>query len=134
MYFAVINTLLKQFKKKLKYKITEIMMSNNNLYLKETTNMNSEIFDIENNQYIEEPWTIIESYFKGQQLERFVRHQLESYNNFVGYQIIKTIEMFNPVHIKSENDFDAKSGKYSLEMFIIFHQELSGDSLVIMAA
>jgi len=77
-------------------------------------------FDIEHNAYIEEPWTIIESYFEGHHLDRLVRHQLESYNNFVGYQIIKTIEMFNPVHIKSENDFDLKSGKYSLEMFITF--------------
>ena len=59
--------------------------------------------------YIEEPWTIIESYFKGHHLERLVRHQLESYNNFVSYQIIKTIEMFNPVHIASEHDYDAKS-------------------------
>ena len=79
-----------------------------------------EPYDLENNQYIEEPWTIIGSYFKDLHLERLVRHQLESYNNFVGYQIIKTIEMFNPIHIKSENDFDAKSGKYSLEMFITF--------------
>jgi DNA-directed RNA polymerase II subunit RPB2 len=79
-----------------------------------------EPYDLENNQYIEEPWTIIDSYFKDQHLERLVRHQLESYNNFVGYQIIKTIEMFNPIHVKSENDFDAKSGKYSLEMFITF--------------
>jgi len=70
--------------------------------------------------YIETPWTIIESYFRDQHLERLVRHQLESYNNFVGYQIIKTIEMFNPVHIKSENDYDAVSGKYALEMFITF--------------
>jgi len=73
-----------------------------------------------NDPYIEAPWTIIESYFRDQHLERLVRHQLESYNNFVGYQIIKTIEMFNPVHIKSENDFDSKTGKYSLEMFITF--------------
>jgi DNA-directed RNA polymerase II subunit RPB2 len=77
-------------------------------------------FVIENNQYIEDPWTVIESYFKDQHLDRLVRHQLESYNNFVGYQIIKTIEMFNPVHIKSEEDYDEKSGKYSLEMFITF--------------
>jgi hypothetical protein len=28
--------------------------------------------------------------------------------------------MFNPVHNKSENDFDAKSGKYFLEIFIKF--------------
>ena len=77
-------------------------------------------FDINNDPYIETPWTIIESYFEGKHLERLVKHQLESYNNFAGYQIIKTIEMFNPVNIKSEQDFDAKSGKYSLELFITF--------------
>ena len=81
---------------------------------------NNNEFNIEENKYIEEPWTIIESYFKDQHLDRLVRHQLESYNNFVGYQIIKTIEMFNPVHIKSENDYDEKTGKYSLEMYITF--------------
>jgi DNA-directed RNA polymerase beta subunit len=70
--------------------------------------------------YIETPWSIIDSYFRDQHLDRLVRHQLESYNNFVGYQIIKTIEMFNPVHIKSENDYDPVSGKYALEMFITF--------------
>jgi len=83
------------------------------------TNLNEE-FDIENEPYIETPWDIIESYFKGQQLERFVRHQLESYNNFVGYQIIKTIEMFNPLHIASEQDYDPQSKKYALEIFITF--------------
>jgi len=77
-------------------------------------------FDIATEQYIETPWSIIESYFKGQHLDRFVRHQHESYNNFVGYQIIKTIEMFNPVHIASEQDFDLESKKYSLELFITF--------------
>jgi DNA-directed RNA polymerase II subunit RPB2 len=77
-------------------------------------------FNIKENKYIEEPWTIIESYFRDQHLNRLVRHQLESYNNFVGYQIIKTIEMFNPIHIKSENDYHAESGKYSLEVFITF--------------
>jgi DNA-directed RNA polymerase II subunit RPB2 len=79
-----------------------------------------DVFDIENEPYIETPFNIIESYFKGQQLERFVRHQLESYNNFVGYQITKTIEMFNPVHIASEQDYDASSKKYALEIFITF--------------
>jgi DNA-directed RNA polymerase II subunit RPB2 len=76
--------------------------------------------NIDVNRYIEQPWDVIESYFKGQHLDRLVRHQLESYNNFVGYQIIKTIEMFNPVHIASEQDYDAKSGKYALEIFITF--------------
>jgi DNA-directed RNA polymerase beta subunit len=78
------------------------------------------IFDIINDPYIETPWNIIETYFKDKHLERLVKHQLESFNNLVGYQIIKTIEMFNPVNIKSEQDFDPKSGKYSLEIFITF--------------
>ena len=101
----------------------------NNKYNTQTYTSNSKMskaiidgnnYDIVNNPYIEDPWTIIESYFKDQHLDRLVRHQLESYNNFVGYQIIKTIEMFNPIHIKSENDYDAKTGKYSLEIFITF--------------
>ncbi|MFY7729892.1 MAG: LAGLIDADG family homing endonuclease [Flavobacterium sp.] len=88
----------------------------------ETTNTGNfkDLFDIEHEPYIETPWTIIESYFKGQQLERFVRHQLESYNNFVSYQIVKTIEMFNPVHIASEHDYDPVSKKYALEVYITF--------------
>ena len=75
---------------------------------------------LEAGQYIEEPWDVIQSYFKGNHLERLVRHQLESYNDFVNQQIPKTIEMFNPVKIASENDYDPKSGKYALEMYVSF--------------
>ena len=78
------------------------------------------VFDI-NNPYIETPWNVIESYFKNQHLDRLVRHQLESYNNFIGCQIIKTIEMFNPVRIVSENDYDPVSKQYRLEILIAFN-------------
>ena len=47
-------------------------------------------------------WNIIESYFKGKHLKRLIRHQLESYNQFVTSQLKKTIEMFNPVVIHDE--------------------------------
>ena len=70
--------------------------------------------------FIEQPWNVIESYFKNCHLEQLVRHQLESYNDFVNYQITKTIDMFNPVIIKSENDYDSKSDKYKLEIYITF--------------
>jgi len=83
-------------------------------------NLPTEVFDITKDPYIETPWNIIESYFKGHHLERFVRHQLESYNNFVGYQITKTIDMFNPVRIASEQDYDPVSKKHSLEIMITF--------------
>ena len=46
-------------------------------------------------------WKIIESYFKGHHLERLVRHQIESYDNFVNKQIKKTIDMFNVVNVHS---------------------------------
>jgi hypothetical protein len=37
--------------------------------------------------YIETPWTIIQSYFKDQHLMQLIRHQIESYNDFVMNQI-----------------------------------------------
>ena len=70
--------------------------------------------------YVEEPYHIIESYFQGQHLERLVRHQIESYNHFVGYQLPRTIQMFNPVTIRSENDYVADKNKYLLEIFLSF--------------
>lgn len=76
---------------------------------------------IDNNmEYIEEPWDIIGSYFKGHHLKQLVRHQIESYNDFVSYQIQKTIGMFNPVHVRSEHDYNKIHNKYTLELFINF--------------
>jgi DNA-directed RNA polymerase II subunit RPB2 len=83
-------------------------------------NSAEETFDIQNDPFIETPWKIIGSYFKNQHLECLVRHQIESYNNFIGYQILKTIEMFNPINIKSEDDYNSELNKYSLELFISF--------------
>jgi DNA-directed RNA polymerase II subunit RPB2 len=70
--------------------------------------------------YIEEPYALIESYFAGQHLERLVRHQIESYNHFVNYQLPRTIQMFNPVIIRSENDFVSDKEQYFLEVNISF--------------
>lgn len=90
-----------------------------NMSTKISSNQN-ESFDIRNDPFIETPWKIIESYFKNQHLECLVRHQIESYNNFIGYQILKTIEMFNPINIKSDDDYNSELDKYSLEIFINF--------------
>lgn len=71
-------------------------------------------------EYVEEPYAVLESYFRGQHLDRLVRHQIESYNHFVNFQVLRTIEMFNPVNIRSENDFVAENGQYFLETFVSF--------------
>jgi DNA-directed RNA polymerase beta subunit len=70
--------------------------------------------------YIEEPGYLLESYFEGKHLERLVRHQIESYNHFVHYQIQRTIQMFNPVIIHSENDYIPERQQYFLEIQIHF--------------
>ena len=71
-------------------------------------------------EYIEEPFQILESYFHGKYLERLVRHQIESYNHFINYQIQRTIEMFNPLIVRSENDYVEQQDKYMLEIHISF--------------
>ena len=63
---------------------------------------------------------MIGSYFENGHLERLVRHQLESYNEFVSNQIERTIDMFNPVNIASEQDYDRVLKKHRLEIIIEF--------------
>jgi len=65
-------------------------------------------------------WPVIGSYFEGRHLEQLVRHQIESYNEFITNQIPQTIEMFNPVCIRPENSFHAETKKYALEAKIHF--------------
>ena len=72
-------------------------------------------------KYIEAPWEIIGAYFADQPLPRLVRHQLESYNDFVTFQIQKTIQMFNPVNIHSDHDYNPLVNKYALDVYITFN-------------
>ena len=71
-------------------------------------------------QYIEEPWKIIESYFEGQYLQRMVRHQIESYNDFISHKIRTTIDMFNPIRIVSLNDYNNEVKLFKIEIEIQF--------------
>lgn len=98
----------------------KISTSTSNTSASSSTEKPIKKFNPSEDKFIETPWTIIESYFKDKHLERLTRHQIESYNNFVGLQIVRTIEMFNPVNIRSENDFDKETGKYALEVFVTF--------------
>lgn len=68
----------------------------------------------------EEPWVLIQSYFKNHHLKQLIRHQLESYNYFVNTQIENTIEMFNPVNICSEHDYIKEHNLYRLEIQVSF--------------
>jgi DNA-directed RNA polymerase II subunit RPB2 len=83
--------------------------------MQSTKSIDNEI-DVDN--YIEEPHIIIDSCFRGRHLKRLVEHQVESYNDFIQFQVPRTISMFNPVHICSEHDLDKAVNKHRLEMFV----------------
>ena len=61
-------------------------------------------------------WKIIETYFEEGHLKQLIRHQLESYNTFINSQIPETINMFNPLIIRNESDYNSKEKKYKLEL------------------
>ena len=83
-------------------------------------NFNDEELNKKNISEKEIPWTIINSYFSNQHLKQLIRHQIESYNDFISRQIPHTIEMFNPVLITSEQDYNKELKKYGLEVYINF--------------
>ena len=67
----------------------------------------------------DDKFSIIEANFRGnQKSERLVRHQKESYNDLTSVRIPKTIEMFNPVVIRSENDYVPEMDKYTLDTVV----------------
>jgi DNA-directed RNA polymerase II subunit RPB2 len=65
-------------------------------------------------------WPIIESYFNNRHLHQLVRHQIESFDEFINNQIPQTIEMFNPTCVRPEHCYNAELKKYSLEAKIKF--------------
>ena len=64
-------------------------------------------------------WPLIESYFDKKHLTQLVKHQIESYNEFIQNQMKKTIDMFK-LDIKSSQDYIKEFKKYRLEISITF--------------
>ena len=100
--------------KKVLFKKKLIIKDKNTTVVKERAIEDDNIYD--NTKH----WPIIESYFNGQHLARMVRHQVESYNDFVNFQIKKTINMFNSVKIHSVRDYDMKNRNFTLEIEVDF--------------
>lgn len=99
--------------------IEEKVLNNEKKTIEENKDLTRCIYD-SLDDYNEQAYKLIESYFEGNHTERLVRHQLESYNDFVSIQLPKTIQMFNPVKIRSENDYVRATGHYILEIVISF--------------
>ena len=65
-------------------------------------------------------WDIIKMYYKNGHLLKLVNHQIESYNNFINVQMRKTIDMFNPTVIKSDQYLNSDTKQHSLFIEINF--------------
>ena len=100
--------------------IPSTVPANDKPVMKEKVSEKYDYDDDRNIDYEETPWNIIGSYFNGQHLKRLVRHQIESYNDFINIQLERTIQMFNPVVIASEQDYDKKTRKHKLEIDVTF--------------
>lgn len=68
----------------------------------------------------EASWNVIKSYFENKHLHQLVKHQIESYNDFIQNQMKKTIQMFNPLVIRSPHDYIKEFQKYRLQVIINF--------------
>ena len=79
-------------------------------------NMEKENSNITN----DDNWQVINSYFQDKHLHQLVKHQIESYNDFIQNQMKKTIEMFNPITIRSIQDYIKEFKKYRLQIIINF--------------
>ena len=71
-------------------------------------------------EYSELAFDVVEKYFEDQHLAQLVRHQVESMDDFYSHQAAKTIDMFNPVVIVSDQDLDKETGKHKLEISVSF--------------
>ena len=71
-------------------------------------------------QNIEDIWDVIKLYYRTGHLLKLVSHQIESYNNFIEVQIRKTIDMFNPVIINSDQYTNKNTKKSCLTIKVEF--------------
>ena len=65
-------------------------------------------------------WELIKSYFKDKHLKQLVKHQIESYNQFINHEIENTINMFNPLNVVSEQFCNREHKVNTLEVNITF--------------
>ena len=75
-------------------------------------------------------WDVLQTYFASNPTSQLIRHQIESYDHFVQYQMDATVEMFNPSVVRH-----VVEGEYAVEVRLVYgkvgvyrpkHFELSG--------
>ncbi|MAF14089.1 MAG: hypothetical protein CMI53_04340, partial [Parcubacteria group bacterium] len=63
-------------------------------------------------------WAVIQAFFQSSDHKQLVRHQIDSYNDFILNKIPNIIGQFNPVTIC--HDYDSESNRFHYEMHVFF--------------
>lgn len=68
--------------------------------------------------YTKDTWSVIDSYFAQNNNKQIMRHQLESFQQFIDFQLWQTVKQFNPVVIY--HDFNPELNKHRVELHLEF--------------
>jgi DNA-directed RNA polymerase II subunit RPB2 len=63
-------------------------------------------------------WGVVDEYFKPNKGHQLVKHQIESFNDFVHRKVDQIIEGFNPIEINHQYNPETEKFKYSLSIII----------------
>jgi DNA-directed RNA polymerase II subunit RPB2 len=83
----------------------------------------AEVFD-----YDHDTWKIIDSYFAQNDHKQIMKHQLESFQQFIDCQLWQTVRQFNPVVIY--HDYNADLNKHRVELHLEFQDFSIGKPII----
>jgi DNA-directed RNA polymerase II subunit RPB2 len=78
--------------------------------------------------YHQDTWDVIDAYFAQNDDKQLVKHQLESFKQFINPQLRQIIQQFNPVIIY--HDFVPEANKHRVELHINFQDYYVGKPLI----
>ena len=83
---------------------------------------------ISNFNYTKDTWDVIDLYFQQNNNKQLVKHQLDSYQQFIESQLKEIIQQFNPVTIY--HDFLPEHNKHKVELQMSFGDYIIGKPLI----
>ena len=94
-------------------------------------NKNESVSNIEdplNYDYKNDVWKLIDAFFEQNNNKQLVKHQLESFSQFINPQIMQIIRQFNPVTIY--HDYVPEHNKHRVELNLYFEDYQLGKPLI----
>ena len=78
--------------------------------------------------YVRDTWSVIDSYFAQNDHKQIMKHQLESFQQFMDCQLWQTVKQFNPVVIY--HDYNMEHNKHRVELHLEFQDFSIGKPII----